>query len=116
MEQNQDADEIFDQELTDVLAAYGPELEELSRVLLATGTGTITRPWVTLRARLQVPRRWRNGLLEIAAQDPASGTVMGGSSITLGRQGPDSASLIREVTIHLGMELAHGDFSAGPRL
>jgi hypothetical protein len=115
MDQDQDADEIFDQELTDVLAACGQELEELSRVLLATGAGSITRPWVTLRVRLQVPRRWRSGLLEIAAHDPASGTVMGSSSITLGRQGPDSASLIREITIHLGMELAHGNFGAGLR-
>ena len=114
MEQDQDAGEIFDQELTDVLAAHGQELEEQSRVLLATGTGSITRPWVVLRIRLQVPRRWRRGLLEIAAHDPASGTVMGGSSMTLGRQGPDSASLIREITIRLGMELAHGDFSADP--
>jgi hypothetical protein len=115
MEQDLDADEIFDQELTDVLAAYGEQLEELSRVLLATGTGSITRPWVTLRVRLQVPRRWRSGLLEIAAHDPASGTVMGGSSITLGRQGPDSASLIHQITIHLGMVLAHGNFGASPR-
>jgi hypothetical protein len=115
VEQDQDADEIFDQELTDVLAAYGQELEELSRVLLATGTGSITRPWVTLRIRLQVPRRWRSGLLEIAAHDPSRGTVIGGSSITLGRQDPDTASLIREITIHLGTELAHGDLSAGPR-
>jgi hypothetical protein len=113
MEHDQDADEIFDQELTDVLAAYSQELEELSRLLLATGTGSITRPWVRLEVRLQVPRRWRSGLLEIAARDPASGTVMGGSAITLGRQGLDSASLIREITIHLGMELAHGDLSAG---
>jgi hypothetical protein len=115
MGQEQDADEIFDQELTEVLAAYGQELEELSRVLLATGTGSITMPWVTLRLGLQEPRRWRSGRLEIAAHDPASGPVMGGSSITLGRRGPDSASLIREITIHLGMELAHGDFSAGPQ-
>jgi hypothetical protein len=115
MEQDQDADEIFDQELTDVLAAYGQELEEQSRVLIATGAASITRPWVILRARLQVPRRWRRGLLEIAAHDPASGTVMGGGSMMLGRQGQHSASLVREITVHLGMELAHGDFSAGPR-
>jgi hypothetical protein len=115
MEQDQDADEIVDQALTDVLAAYGQELEELSRVLLATGTGSITSPWVTLQVRVQEPRRWRSGLLEIAAHDPGSGTVMGGSSVTLGRQDPGSASLIREITIHLGMELARGDFSAGPR-
>jgi hypothetical protein len=115
MEQDQDADEIFDQELTDVLAAYGHELEELSRILLASGTGSITRPWVTLQVRLQEPRRWRSGLLEMAAHDPASGAVMGGSSITLARRGLGGASLIREITIHLGMELAHGDFTAGPR-
>jgi hypothetical protein len=115
MERDQDAGEIADQELTDVLAAYGEELEEQSRVLIATGSASITRPWVILRARLQVPRRWRRGRLEIAAHDPASGTVMGASSITLGRQAPRSASLIRGITIQLGMELAHGDFSAGPR-
>jgi hypothetical protein len=115
VEQDQDADEIFDQELTDVLATYGQELEELSRVLVATGTGSITGPFVALRVTLQVPRRWRGGLLEIAALDPASRAVIGGSAMRLSRQHPDSASLIREIIIHVGMALAHGDFSAGPR-
>jgi|SRR5580692_470454 hypothetical protein len=115
MDQDQAAGEIFDQELTDVLAAYGRELQEQSRVLIATGAASISTPRVILRARLRVPRRWRHGLLEIAALDPASGSVMGGSATTLSRPGPDRASLVRELTIHLGMELAHGDFSAGPR-
>ena len=58
-------------------------------------------------------------ILEPMEQDQDAGEIFdqeltGGSSMTLGRQGPDSASLIREITIRLGMELAHGDFSADP--
>lgn len=108
-----DADEVFDQELTDVLAAHGQELEEKSRALLATGTATITRPAVILRASLQAPSRWRHGMLRIVAEDPASGHVRGGSSLTLRRGPRTSASLADELTIHLAMELAHGNFTTG---
>ena len=106
-----DADEVFDQELTDVLAAHGEELEEKSRALLATGAATITRPGVILRPTLQAPRRWRHGMLKITAEDPASGEARGGSYLTLNRGSRTSPSLAREITIHLAMELAHGDFS-----
>ncbi|HEY1618306.1 MAG TPA: hypothetical protein VGG25_11835 [Streptosporangiaceae bacterium] len=108
-----DADEIFDQDLTDVLEARGQELEEQSRTLLATGAATITRPEVILRATLQPPSRWRHGMLRIVAEDPASGHVQGNSSLTLRRGPRTSASLADELTIHLAMELAHGNFTTG---
>lgn len=107
--------EIFDHELTRVLAVHGPELEETSRTLLATGAASLTRPEMILRLRLQVPRRWRRGLLEITAEDPASGAVLGRSASPLGRRGRDSRALIQEITIDLGMELAHGRPGAGPQ-
>ena len=75
--------EIFDHELTRILAIHGPELEETSRILLATGAATIARPEVILRVRLRVPSRWRRGLLEIAAEDPASGAALARSASTL---------------------------------
>jgi hypothetical protein len=107
-----DADEIFDQELTDVLEARGDELENKSQALLATGAATITGPGVILRATLQAPRRWQHGMLKITTEDPASGQVRGGSSLTLRRGSRSSTSLAREITIHLAMELAHGNFTA----
>ncbi len=106
---------IFDHELTRVLAVHGPELEETSRILLATGTASITRPEVILRVRLRVPRRWRRGLLEITVEDPASGAVLGRSASPLGRPGLDGMALIQEITIDLGMELAHRHLGAGPQ-
>ncbi len=106
-----DADEISDQELTDVLEAHGDELEEKSRALLTAGAATITRPGIILRATLQAPRRWQHGMLKITAEDPASGEARGGSSLTLNRGSRTSASLASELTIHLAMELAHGGYS-----
>jgi hypothetical protein len=107
--------EILDHELTRILAIHGPELEETSRILLATGAATIARPEVILRVRLRVPSRWRRGLLEIAAEDPASGAALARSASTLRRSGQDSAALRQEITIDLAMELAYGRYRAGPR-
>src|SRR5258708_15596386 len=106
-----DAEEVLDQELTAVLQAHGQMLEERSHALLAHGAVSIVRPGVILSARLRVPRWWRQGLLEISAEDPVSGAVRSSSSIPLGKAGRNRASLLREITVHLGGELPHGHSS-----
>jgi hypothetical protein len=100
-------DEFFDHELTGVLRAHGRMLEEKSLALLATGAASVSRPGVTLQARLRVSRWRRRGWLEIAAVDPGSGEVRSGSCISLGQVGRDDARLVRRITTHLAIELAH---------
>jgi hypothetical protein len=109
-----ETEEVFDHELTNVLQREGKALEENSEALLTTGAVSITRPGLVLRARLRVPR-WRRGLLEITAEDPVSGEVKGSSSIALSQSGRNRASFVKEITIHLGLELAHGLGSGGVR-
>jgi hypothetical protein len=106
--------EVFDYELTSVLQAEGEMLEQHSEALLATGAVSITRPGVILHATLRLPR-WRRGLLEVTAEDPVSGEVIGSSGAVLSKRGQDHESLVRELTISLALELAHGLGSAGPQ-
>jgi hypothetical protein len=107
-------EEVFDHELTNVLQAEGKALEAKSEALLATGVASITRPGLVLHARLRVSR-WRRGLLEITAEDPVSGEVRGSSSTVLSQTGRNRASLVGEITINLGLEIAHGLGSGGVR-
>ena len=102
--------EVVDRELTRVLHEHGQVLEEQSRALLTTGAASICVPGVRLHARLRIPRRWRQGLLEVTSEDPASGEVLGSSSSPLGRVGSNhgSLSLIDEITIHLALEVVYG--------
>lgn len=102
--------EVFDHELTRVLHEHGQVLEEQSRALLTTGIASISVPGVILHARLQIPRRWRKGLLEVTSEDPASGEVLGSSSRPLSSVGSNhgSLSLIDEITIHLALEVVSG--------
>jgi hypothetical protein len=101
-------DEVFDQELTDVLAVHGEMLEEQARVLLANGKATVELPQVTLRVRLRQPRWWRQGVLEIETEDKATGETSGSTSVVVAMTGTDGDVLIQEITIHLAVELAHG--------
>jgi hypothetical protein len=105
-----EAGEVFDHELTRVLHEHGQVLEEQSRALLTAGAASIAMPEVMLRARLRIPRRWRQGLLEVTAEDPASGEVLGSSSSPLGRIGRNhgSLSLIDEIAIRLAFEVVNG--------
>jgi hypothetical protein len=103
-----DASDVFDHELTRVLQVHGQALEKQSRALLATGEASIAVPGVILRARLRAPRRWRRGLLETATENPATGAVTHSSSRPAGRAGHDRASLLREITIDLALELTYG--------
>lgn len=105
-----EAGEVFDHELTRVLHEHGQVLEEQSRALLTTGAASIAMPGVMLRARLRIPRRWRQGLLEVTAQDPASGAVLSRSSSPLARIGRNdgSLSLIGEITTRLAFEVVYG--------
>jgi hypothetical protein len=102
------ADEVFDHELTRVLHEHA--LEEQSRALLTTGAASIAMPGMMLHARLRIPRRWRKGLLEVTAEDPASGEVLGTSSSLLRWSGRNhgSLSLIEEITIQLALEVVYG--------
>jgi hypothetical protein len=102
--------EVFDHELTRILHEHGQVLKEESQALLTTGSASISVPGVMLRARLRTPRRWRQGLLEVEAEDPASGEVLGSSSSPLGRIGSNrgSLSLIDEITIDLALEIVYG--------
>jgi hypothetical protein len=102
--------EVVDHELTRVLHEYGQVLEEQSRALLTAGAASIPMPGMMLHARLRVPRRWRQGLLEVTAEDPASGEVLGSSSSPLGRAGRSHGSLplINEITIRLASEVVYG--------
>lgn len=104
------AGEVFDHELTRVLHEHGQVLEEQSRALLTTGAASIAMPGVMLRARLRIPRRRRQGLLEVTAEDPASGEVLGSSSGPLGRIGRNhgSLSLTGEIAIRLAFEVVYG--------
>lgn len=105
-----EADAVFDAELTQVLQARGDELEELSRVLLATGQGSITGPGVILQLRLRIPRWWRQGSLQVDIKDSVTGEVTRSSASRLGRTGAgrDRNSLIEEITVDVAMEFAHG--------
>jgi hypothetical protein len=105
------ADEVFDHQLTRVLHEHGQVLEEQSRALLTTGAASIAMPEVMLRARLRIPRRWRQGLLEVTAEDPASGEVLGSSSSPLGSRigrNHGSLSLIDQIAIRLAFEVVYG--------
>jgi hypothetical protein len=104
--------EEFDHQLTHVLQTQGRELEEHSRVLLAEGSVLITGPGLVLRARLRPPLWWRRGELEIAAENTASHQVTTGS-VPLDRDIRDWPALIREITIRLAFEIAHGQDDAG---
>jgi hypothetical protein len=105
-----EAREVFDHELTRVLHEHGQVLEEQSRALLTAGAASISVPGVILHARLRIPRRWRKGLLEVTAEDPASGEVLGSSSSPLGRAGRNHGflSLIDQITIQLAFEVVYG--------
>jgi hypothetical protein len=106
-----DASDVFDHELTRVLQVHGHALEKQSRTLLATGEASIAVPEVILRARLRAPRGWRRGLLEIATENPVTGAITHSSSRPTGRAGHDRASLLREITIDLALELTYGPAS-----
>ena len=105
-----EAGEVFDHELTRVLHEHAQVLEEQSRALQAAGAASISVPGVILHARLRIPRGWRKGLLEVTAEDPASGEVRGSSSSQLGRAGRNhgSLSLIDEITVQLAFEVVYG--------
>jgi hypothetical protein len=103
-----DEDEVFDQELTDVLAAHGDMLEEKARALLANGKAAVELPQVALRVRLRQPRWWRQGVLEVETENKATGEVSGSTSVVVAMTGTDGSALIQEITIHLAVELAHG--------
>jgi hypothetical protein len=106
-----DASDVFDHELTRVLQVHGQALEKQSRALLATGEASIAVPGVILRARLRAPRWWRQGLLEIATENPVTGAITRTSSRPAGRAGHDRASLLREITIDIALELTYGPAS-----
>jgi hypothetical protein len=103
-----EADELFDRELTRVLATLGPMLEEKSQALLDTGTASIARPDVLLQARLRVSRWRRRGWLEVTAEDPVSGAMTSGFATVVGWAGRNQAQLIKEISVHLALELTYG--------
>jgi hypothetical protein len=105
------ASDVFDHELTRVLQVHGQALEKLSRALLATGDASIALPGVILRARLRAPRWWRRGLLETSTENPVTGAITHTSSRPAGQAGHDRASLLREITIDLALELTYGPAS-----
>jgi hypothetical protein len=106
-----DATDVFDHELSRVLQVHGQALEKQSQALLVTGEASIALPGVILRARLRAPRWWRRGLLETATESPATGAITHRSSQPTGRAGHDRASLLREITIALALELTYGPAS-----
>jgi hypothetical protein len=106
-------DEVFDQELTDVLTVHGEMLEEHARALVANGKSTVELPEVTLRVRLRQPRWWRQGVLEIETKSKATGETSGSTSVVVAMAGTDGDVLIQEITIHLAVELAHGHWRSG---
>jgi hypothetical protein len=105
-----EAGEVVDHELTRVLHEHGQLLEEQSRALVATGAASISVAGTLLHARLRIPRRWREGVLQITSEDPSSGAALGMSSSQLRRagRGQGSLSLIDEVTIQLALEVVYG--------
>jgi hypothetical protein len=107
------ADGLFDRELTHVLATLGPMLEETSQALLATGAASISRPEVLLQARLRVSRWRRRGWLEVTAEDPVSGAMTSGFATAVGWAGRDQAQLIRDISVHLALELTYGASGTG---
>jgi hypothetical protein len=108
-----EASDVFDHELTRVLQVHGPALEKLSRALLTAGEASIVVPGATLRATLRAPRWWRRGLLETVTENPVTGAITHTSSRPAVRAGRDRASLLREITIDLALELTYGPAS-GP--
>ena len=109
----EEADEVFDHELTHMLDARGQELAEQSQILLATGTASIPMPGATLHARLRSPRWWRHGLLELAAEDARSGEITRACSVPVGKSDRSHVALTREITINLAYELTYGPSSTG---
>jgi hypothetical protein len=107
-----DAGEVFDHELTQVLETLGPMLEEKSLALLTTGAASISRPDVRLQARLRVSRWRRRGWLQVTAEDPVSGAMTSGFAAAVGPAGRDQTQLIRQISVHLALELTYGVPSA----
>jgi hypothetical protein len=103
-----EADEVFDHELTNVLATHGQLLEDASEALLTAGEASVSVPGALLDARLLTRGLRRRRVLEITRKDPRSGEVVSGSSGPLNESPRDRAALLQEITIDLGIELAHG--------
>ena len=104
-------DGIFDAELTRTFDVFGQRLAEQSRVLVAEGAASVPIPGGTMRARLRRPRWWRPGLLEVAAQDAASGEIIWRGSEALLRSDRHDAALVEKITMSLAMELTYGPAS-----
>ena len=107
----EEADEVFDHELTNMLDARGQQLAEQARILLATGTASIPIPGARLHARPRTPRWWRHGLLEMSAEDAHSGEITRACAVPVGKSDRSEAALAREITINLAYELTYGPSS-----
>jgi hypothetical protein len=102
-----DAGEVFDHALTNVLTTHGKLLEDASEALLTAGAASVRVPGALLEARLLTRGLRHQRILEITRKDPGSGEAVSGSSGPLTASSRDRAALLQEITIDLGLEIAH---------
>lgn len=103
-EDGQDADDVFDRRVGDLLDEEAGLLREQSDLLIATGSISVERPTGVLTAHLRPPTWWRRGELEVRA------VTAGGSAsarIPLSRAAyRDPAGLRSEVRLQMAVQLA----------
>lgn len=99
-EDEQDADDVFDRRVGEILEQEERLLDEQSDFLIATGSIAVQRPTGALTARLERPTWWRRGELEIRADS-------GSARIPLSRAAyRDHVGLRGEISLQLAVQFA----------